>query len=421
MSLKSTTKRKRIFSKLDNFAQKNKRTVKKCNVALLGVLYVAVSLYFRLCGIRVKAINKCGKPPKPSIILCNHGSFIDFYFAARLIGKRRPNFIAARLYFYHKYLGWLLRNLGAFPKSMFAADLESTKNCIKVLNDGGMLAMMPEARLSTVGRFEDIQPSTYSFIKKMAVPVYTIKICGDYFADPKWGKGFRRGSVVEAQMDILFTAEQIKEMTVEEIKKGVEERLYYDEFEWLATKPKISYRTKSMAEGLENILTTCPSCGEKFTIKTKKNAVFCEKCGHLTDMDDRYLFGKDFKFKNFAEWYDWQKEVLKEQILAQDNFNLQSEVELRLPSEDGKTLTRNAGRGVCTLNRDGLKYEGTRDGEEYSVSFSIDRVYRLLFGAGENFEIYNGSEILYFVPDERRSAVEWYMASMILYDNARHF
>ena len=37
----------------------------------------------------------------------------------------------------------------------------------------------------------------------------------------------------------------------------------------------------------------------------------------------------------------------------------------------------------------------------------------------EDFELYVGREIYYFVPDERRSAVEWYMASKLLSDQAK--
>jgi hypothetical protein len=51
--------------------------------------------------------------------------------------------------------------------------------------------------------------------------------------------------------------------------------------------------------------------------------------------------------------------------------------------------------------------------------FPISQIYRLLFGAGEDFELYVGREIWYFVPDERRSAVEWYMASRLLSDRAQ--
>ena len=90
---------------------------------------------------------------------------------------------------------------------------------------------------------------------------------------------------------------------------------------------------------------------------------------------------------------------------------------MRLPS-GGKGLTRFGGKGECSLTREGLTYKGSKDGEEVELKFSIEKVYRLLFGAGENFEIYNGTEILYFVPTERRSAVDWYMTSMILYDKA---
>lgn len=414
-------KRDVLFSKLNNYADKHKKNphhkVRRTNNFVLGILYTSMRFYYFLCGVRVKAVNKVGKPQRPAIVLCNHGSFIDFIFAATLLRKFRPNFIVARLYFYHKHLGWLIRTIGGFPKSMFTLDTESTKNCLRVLKeeDKGLLAMMPEARLSTTGRFEDIQPSTYSFIKKAGVSVYTVKFGGDYFADPKWGKGFRRGSIVEAELDILYTAEEIQSLSVEEIKQGVEARLYYNEFEWLKERPQIKYRSKRMAEGLENILTVCPVCGQKHTIVTKKDKISCEKCGYLTSLDNRYAFTGDFQFENLTQWYDWQKELLEKEIRENEDFSMVSDVQLRLPS-DGKGLTRSGGQGVCTLNRHGLTYRGTKDGKEVELHFSIQHIYRLLFGAGEDFELYNGTEILYFVPTEKRSAVDWYMASMILHD-----
>ncbi|MEE0884262.1 MAG: hypothetical protein U0L59_03415, partial [Faecalimonas sp.] len=301
---------------------------------------------------------------------------------------------------------------------MFAMDMESTKNCLRVLKSNGVLAMMPEARLSTTGRFEDVQSNTYTFIKKSAVPVYTVKFGGDYLANPKWGKGFRRGALVEAELDILYTAEQIQNISVEEIKQGVEARLYYNEFEWLEKHPKIRYRSRRIAEGLENILTTCPKCNRKHTLVAEKNKVLCEHCGYLTSVDKRYGFTEGFQFKNFAQWYDWQKDLLAKEILGNPDYVLSSKVELRLPG-NGDGLTRHGGQGVCTLSREGLTYEGTKDGENVRLCFPIRQVYRLLFGAGENFETYDGEEIQFFVPEEKRSAVEWYMASMILHDNVR--
>ena len=382
--------------------------------ACKGRLTAAI-LYLFFCGVRLKTVNKVGKPEQPSIVLCNHGSFIDFIYAAALLRKYNPHFIAARLYFYHPTLGWLLRQLGAFPKSMFTMDMENAKNCLTVLKSNEILAMMPEARLSTTGRFEDIQNSTYGFIKKAGVNVYTIKIDGDYLADPKWGKGFRRGAVVEAELDLLFTAEQAKSLSLQQVQELVEERLSYNEFRWLEQRPDIRYRSRHLAEGLENILSVCPVCGRKHTITTLKNKISCEHCGYLTSLNNRYGFDDGFRFADLTQWYDWQKALLEREIVENADYRLSSQVELRLRA-DGSGMTRHGGCGVCTLSRDGLTYTGTRDGETVELHFSLRRIYRLLFGAGINFEIYDGTEIFFFVPEEKRSAVDWYMASMILHD-----
>ena len=410
-----------LFAKLNSFAERHKpgskTRVRKVNTFVMNVLYCAIRAYLFLCGVKVKTTNKVGKPEAPAIVLCNHGSFIDFIYAAALLHRFKPHFIVARLYFYHNILGWMLRTVGAFPKSMFATDLENAKNCLTVLRENGILAMMPEARLSTAGRFEDIQESTYSFIKKAGVNVYTVKICGDYFADPKWGKGFRRGSVVEAQLDLLYTADQVKDLPMDRLKQGIVERLTYDEFRWLEQRPEVHYRSRCLAEGLENILAVCPVCGGRHTITTQKNRISCEHCGFLTALDDRYCFDEGFRFRNFGQWYDWQTELLEQEIIENPDYALTSKVELRLPG-NGNSLTRHGGWGVCTLNRQGLTYAGTKDGETVELHFSLRRIYRLLFGAGENFEIYDGSEILYFVPEKRRSAVDWYMVSKILHDEA---
>ena len=102
-------------------AAKNK--VQPVNGFLMTVLYWGVRFYLFLCGIKIKTVNKIGKPESPSIVLCNHGSFIDFIYAAALLRKCKPHFVVARLYFYHNILGFLLRKIGCFPKSMFAMDL----------------------------------------------------------------------------------------------------------------------------------------------------------------------------------------------------------------------------------------------------------------------------------------------------------
>lgn len=414
-------KRDYIFEKVNEFAERGKggkkTAVKEYPLWLLNIAYVVSVIIFTLKGVKRKYTSKLDKDIEgPALVLCNHGAFVDFAYAGPLIRRRCPNFVVARLYFYKSWLNKLIRSYGCFPKSMFAPDVECVKNCLRVLRRGGVLAMMPEARLSTAGKFEDIQPSMYEFIASCGVPVYTIKISGDYLASPKWGNGIRRGSYVEAELDILFTKEELKALSKEEIKHRVNERLYYDDFKWLEAHPNVRYRSKKLAEGLENILSKCPKCNHKYTITTKKCDIFCENCGKLASIDNRYAFVSGVPFKNFSEWYEWQCRELRAEIYENPDFELKSSVEFKLPSLDGKRMLRHAGDGVCTLNREGLTYIGTKDGADTELHFPIKDIYRLLFGAGENFEIYVGNEIHFFVPAEVRSAVDWYVASAILHD-----
>ncbi len=409
-------KRDVLFGKLNRYIEKeatSSSSVKMYKPRSLFIPHVVSGLILFMKGVRVKYSNRVGKLDVPSIVLCNHGSFIDFVYSGKLLRKYAPNFLVARLYFYSNAAAWLLKKYGCIPKSMFALDIESAKNSVKVLRSGGVLAMMPEARLSTAGSFEDIQEGTFAFLKKSAVPVYYIKMSGDYFAKPKWGKGLRRGSFVEAELDTLFTAEEIKSLGTEEIKERTLAVLDYNEFEWIKGHNHVHYHSKNLAEGLENILSKCPKCKQKYTIKTKKREIFCENCGKIAELDNRYSFVNSAPFENFGKWYDWQKEELKREISEDEGFSLVSPVTFWLPSLDGKTMKREAGEGTCTLNRDGLTYEGTLDGESTTLHFPISEIYRLLFGAGENFEIYVGKKIHYFVPAERRMAVDFYIASEI--------
>lgn len=409
-------KRSTVFKKVNEFVKKREARLSQPKPAPRFVWWL-LALFCRLRykgKIKIHFKNEAGKLERPSIVLCNHGSFIDFVFAGSLLAKERPHFIAARLYFYHKWLGRILRYVGCIPKSMFTADLENAKSCLKVLSSGSIIAMMPEARLSTAGKFEDIQDSTYKFLQRFDVPIYVLHLYGDYFADPKWGNGARKGSVVEVELKPLFKAGEIKDVSLEEVERRVKAEISYDEFEWLKTRPEITYKSKKLAEGLENILAICPNCGGKHTFTSKKRTITCSNCGMQATLDSRYAFVDKKPFENFSVWYDWQMEELRKEIAENPEFKLESKVELRHSSKNGKGLTRHAGEGICVLDKTGLLYTGSEDGKRVEKFFPLSQIYRLLFGAGEDFEIYEGREIWYFVPQNRRSCVAWYMASILL-------
>jgi 1-acyl-sn-glycerol-3-phosphate acyltransferase len=160
--------RKAIFKKVNDFIHRQQKNapivVKPQNKVMRFFAKVAFMLI-----VRTKIIFRLKKTVKikgPAIVLCNHGSWFDFMYACVSLPEIRPQFMAARLFFYHKWLGWLIRNLGAYPKSMFSKDIETVKNSMRILQRKGVIVMMPEARLCTTGRFEDIQDTTLSSLRK---------------------------------------------------------------------------------------------------------------------------------------------------------------------------------------------------------------------------------------------------------------
>ena len=408
--------KKWIFDKVNayvkNSQEKERKRVGKYNPFLFGLAGGLVYTTVR-SKVKIKFKNNVGRLCKPCIVLCNHGSFYDFVYAGKMIVKDKPHFVVARMYFHHKWLGRIISSSGAFPKSMFTTDIDSSRNCLKVIAANEVLAMMPEARLSTVGKFEGIQPVTYKFISKMNVPVYVIKINGSYLAKPKWGDKIRKGAVVEAELNKLLDEGECSSLSHAELQDRIEKALDYNEWEWLKNNPQVTYKHKTIAEGLENILCICPKCKSHYSLRTHKNIVTCEKCDLQVSLDNRYVLS-GVKFENIAQWYDWQKKEFAKIIKKNQDFKLQSKVELRHLSKDGKSFTRHAGYGECSLSREGLRYIGSDDGVDVERLFPLENIYRILFGAGEDFEIYDGSEIYYFVPEDKRSCVAWYIVSELL-------
>lgn len=389
--------------------------VKKPNSFIYTVAAAVCTVLFG-SRIKIKLNNRIKLPKNEAcIIIGSHPSFLDWYYAALPFYPKKLNFITARYYFFRRYLAFLLRNAGCMPKSMFSPDFESAKNMISILRNNQYLALLPEAQLSTVGRFESIHQPTIDFIKTVSLPVYAVQLNGAYLAKPKAGKSIRRGAVVEINAKKLFDKDETKNLTSSEVREIIEGTLYFNDFEWLKENPNIHYKCKTLAEGLENILYLCPKCKKEATLTTSKNTISCS-CGFSVTLDDRYNFiGDNLPFNNHQEWYDYQFELLQKQAENKD-FELSSPVTLRRPSSDGKSTTVKVGTGICRLNKNGLLYSGTQNGEDVELVFPMKNIYRLLFGAGEDFEIYDGSEYYSFMPEEPKLSVKFYIASIILHN-----
>ena len=99
-------------SKRNKASYSSHTIVKSSSYAKLALVYGITKMVLFFKGVRTKYINRLeGEMETPSIVLCNHGAFIDFMYAGVMIKKKTPNVIVARYYFYHKLLGNLFRSI----------------------------------------------------------------------------------------------------------------------------------------------------------------------------------------------------------------------------------------------------------------------------------------------------------------------
>ena len=355
--------------------------------------------------------------PKQFVLVCNHPSGFDNLYAVDAIYPQHVlNFISNRYYYFKRSLGKWLIKIGCIPKSLFAPDVESLKNCMRIVKEGGNLGIMADVRLSMYGQTEDVPETTAKFLKKLGLPVYVMHFDGSYMVKPKWASSMRKGTI-EVNCFELFDAETLAATPAEEVNKKMREAIYYDDFEWIKKHPEVSYKSKKIAEGLENILYKCPHCGKEFTLASKKDKFFCKHCGYTVKMDNRYNFaaldGKPLYYENLRDWFLAQKAEIAEQIKS-DDYQLSYHVTLKKRSLDNKTFLREAGSGVCTLNHDGLTYVGTIDGEQKEIHYQSADVYALCYAKGKCFQYFTGNDYFSFFPDNPLVSIKYYIASELL-------
>ncbi len=349
----------------------------------------------------------------PSIILFNHGSAIDFMIDVAPLYPQRVNIVTAFYYFCNYHLGRLIHALGAFPKFLYQPDISSIKNIKRVLKNEGIVFLAPEGRLSPHGELESIIPSTVKLLKKECVDVYLIKNQGAYLSKPKWAKNSRKGRI-DIEYIHLFTKDELKTLSLQEIYDKLYDHMYYDEYKWIEEN-NVTFKGKRFAEGLENILYLCPVCGHEYTISTKGNKLTCNHCHTKITLTNKYKFVSDAKEipSTIKDWYNLQKSIERNNI-QDENYILQSNVILKHPDPKGNGF-KEVGQGVCTLTHDGINYKGTKNGENVDILFKLENVPALPFGANIDFEIYHDQTLYYFIPENTKSCVKWSVVEEQMY------
>ena len=264
---------------------------------------------------KVEKIGMDGLKP-PYFMLSNHMSFVDFELAAKATWPYKVNNVVNIDGFYKR--AWLLEWIGAICTRKFTNDLPLVHSIRHVIKKGDIVGLYPEARYSPCGTTCYIPDSLGKIVKICKVPVVTIMHRGNHLRAPAWNIRKKRKVPMHTTTTLLLTAEQVKELSVEEINAKIKQALTYDDYLYqkengiLITEP---FR----AEGLHKILYQCPHCLKESTMDSKGTEIFCSHCGkRWTLNEDGTLSANqgETEFSHVPDWFNWERENVKKQVLS---------------------------------------------------------------------------------------------------------
>lgn len=275
---------------------------------------------FLKCKFRYK-YKKAKHLPKNYIVLSNHTTDFDPIFVS-VSFKKQMYFVASehltRWGKTFKLLDFafnpIIRYKGTVASSTVMEVLRRVKH-------GENVCLFAEGVRTWDGETGTILPSTAKMIKSAKCGLVTYKIVGGYFVSPNWSEGSktRKGKISGSVVNV-YTAEQLAQMTEEEVYKIINNDLYENAYE-TQSKEMHKYKGKNLAEKLENLIFICPHCKAHDTLKSTNNTVTCSKCN------------KEFKYNEYGMLegipYDtvyklarWQEEQISEDIKNQIPYTI---------------------------------------------------------------------------------------------------
>ena len=129
-----------------------------------------------------KVYGRENLPAEGGCVLCiNHFSNHDpLYVASCLPRKRRLYFLAKKELFDNKFLRPIVTWLGAIPVDRGHADIGAVRSALKILKDGGVLAIFPQGTRSRDNSPTPMLNGASMFAIRGGVPVIPTYVDGPY-------------------------------------------------------------------------------------------------------------------------------------------------------------------------------------------------------------------------------------------------
>ena len=310
----------------------------------------------------------------PYLLLCNHNAFMDFKVATKAMFPHRANYVVA----IDGFIGreGLLRNVGCICKRKFTNDITLIRQLRRVIKNGDICVIYPEARYSLCGTTAVLPESLGKLCRLLGVPVVTLICHGHHVNAPFWNTRDRGVKHTEAEMTLLYTPEQLKELPVDEINRGLVKAFQYDDFAWQKERG-IVIDKPWRAEGLHKVLYQCPHCQTEYRMNSAGDEIFCESCGkrwRMTALGELSAVEGETEFSHIPDWYEWERENVKREVAAGTYST--GEMPVTVDSLPNAKRFIRLGEGTMIHDMDGFCVRGvTEDGESFEMVKNVPSLY----------------------------------------------
>jgi len=309
----------------------------------------------------------------PYILLCNHNAFMDFKVATRIIYPDRANYVVA----IDGFIGreWLLRNVGCICKRKFTNDTVLVRQIRKVLDNGDIAVIYPEARYSLCGTTAVLPASLGKLCKMMDVPVATLICHGHHANSPFWNLK-DRGIPTEADFKMLFTREDLQALDVDTLNDRLVDAFQYDDFAWQKERGIRTTYTRR-AEGLHKVLYQCPHCGEEYGMESQGSHLRCSRCGkkwEMTELGELRALEGETEFSHIPDWYEWERDNVRREV--EEGRYSSGELPVKVDSLPNAKRFIALGDGTLVHDMDGFRVRGAgKDGDPFEMTIPVQALY----------------------------------------------
>lgn len=345
------------FSDVTSIEKKRHRRPKKPNMFFRTLMKLVSIPDLKKTNFKSEKIGmeKLGRR-ESALYLMNHSSFIDLEIVATMLYPRPFNIITTTDAFIGK--DWLLRKIGCIPTKKFVHDPSLIRDVIHAVKKlKSSVVLFPEAGYSFDGTSTTLPKNLGKFVKMLGIPLIMIQTYGAFLRDPLYNNIQVRDVDVSATVKYLLSAEEVKNMSEEEINEVIGKEFSFDNFKW-QQENKIKIDAPTRADYLHRVLYKCPVCKEEGKMLGKGTEITCNVCGKVHILNEYGALESpdgNPSFTHIPDWYRWERECVRKEIL-EGKYGFDVPVEI-LMTVDTKKLYR-VGEGRLAHSTGGFHLTG---------------------------------------------------------------